>query len=57
MDTLTAIDLIEGSIECECEEEFIEAWQHLIDTGTVWQLQGSYGRGATQLIEQGVCHA
>jgi hypothetical protein len=28
----------------------------LIDTNTVWQLQGSFGRTAAHLIETGVCH-
>ena len=37
------------------EEELIEGFQHLIDTGTVWGLQGSYGRMAALLIEQGTC--
>jgi hypothetical protein len=38
------------------EEVIIEAWQMLIDTNTVWQLQGSFGRTAAHLIETGVCH-
>lgn len=38
------------------EEETIEGFQHLIDDGTVWQLQGSYGRMAKALIEAGYCH-
>lgn len=29
----------------------VEAWAHLIRTGEVWQLQGSYGRGARALID------
>ncbi len=37
------------------EEEIIEGFQHMIDDGTVWQLQGSYGRQAARLIEAGVC--
>lgn len=36
-------------------DEVIEGFQHLIDTGLVWQLQGSYGRAATALIQQGYC--
>jgi hypothetical protein len=38
------------------EEEEIELFQHLIDSGVVWQLQGSYGRQAAALIEAGYCH-
>ena len=54
MDNFTAIGVAEGFMEAESEEQMIEAWQHLVDTGLVWQLQGSFGRTATALIEQGV---
>jgi hypothetical protein len=53
LSTLDAILLIEGG-EGE-EDEIIEAWQLLIDTGLVWQLQGFYGRGAKHMIENGLC--
>lgn len=56
MDDLTAIFICEGSQDAT-EDEVIEAWQHLIDTGLVWKLQGFYGRMAHDLIEQGVCTA
>ena len=39
------------------EDTVISAWQHLIDTGAAWSLQGWYGRAARQLIMNGVCHA
>lgn len=39
------------------EEDTAEFFQYLIDTGMAWQLQGSYGRTATDLINAGVCHA
>ena len=37
------------------DEQVIEGFQHLIDTRLVWKLQGSYGRAAESLIQQGYC--
>lgn len=39
------------------EDEMIEGFQHLIDSGTAWQLQGHYGRTANALIDAGHCTA
>jgi len=36
------------------EEETIELFQHLLDTGLVNQLQGHYGRTARGLLEAGL---
>lgn len=57
MDVFDATMIAEGVDEVETQEEMIEAWQVLIDTGTCWSLQGWFGRTATQLIEQGHCKA
>jgi hypothetical protein len=57
MNAFRATGLVEGFVEAQSEEEVIEAWQWLVDTGLAWQLQGWYGRTATTLIEDGVLHA
>ena len=54
MNNFNAIGIAEGFIEPESEEQVIEAWQHLVDTGLAWEMQGSFGRMATAMIEQGV---
>ena len=55
MTTLEAIEIIEGEEEDFEEEKILVAWQHLIDTNIVWQLQGWYGRTAAALIRDGIC--
>lgn len=56
MNTQNAIMICEHEVPSDHEEER-EAWQHLIDTAIVWQLQGWYGRTATRLIDEGICNA
>jgi hypothetical protein len=56
MDIFTATMMAEGAsgYEAESLEEYLEAYQVLVDTGTVWKLQGFFGRTATDLIELGL---
>ena len=51
--TYRAVGLAEG-FEEGTEEEVIEAWQYLHDTGHAYNLQGWFGRTAQQLIQEGV---
>jgi len=51
MTGLEAIEIIEDG-EQELDE-LLEAWQFLLDTGLVWQLQGWYGRTTMELIKNG----
>ena len=57
MDNYTAVGLAEGFIEADSQDEVIEAWQYLVNTGLAWQLQGFFGRTAERLIEEGVIKA
>jgi hypothetical protein len=54
MNTFDAVMIAEGVHEAD-ETTYAEAWQHLIDTGVCWNLQGWFGRQAIRLIEEGVC--
>jgi hypothetical protein len=50
-------DFLDQIIEYESGElndkEIIEMFSEMIQDGTVWQLQGSYGRTASAFIESG----
>ncbi len=56
MDDFTAVSIAEGFCggEDASNEDRVEAWQHLVDTGLAWSLQGWFGRTAEHLIETGV---
>ena len=54
MELFEAIQIAEGDIECG-EQQWLQAWQWLIDEGHVWKLQGWYGRMAADLIENSIC--
>jgi len=53
------VQITEKIIEYESgsmtDEEAIEFFQMIIDTGIVWELQGSYGRTAKELIQGNLC--
>ena len=53
MNTFDAVGIAEGFIEAD-QDQIIEAWQHLHDTGIAYQLQGWFGRTAQQLINDGI---
>ena len=53
MDSYNAVGIAEGFVEADSEEQVLEAWQYLVDTGMAWKLQGWFGRTAQQLINQG----
>jgi hypothetical protein len=54
-------NLISSIIEYEngnlTDEETVEFFQELVDTGLAWDLQGSYGRMAEHLISTGEIQA
>jgi hypothetical protein len=51
-----AVGIAEGWLESpegvDETEALRVAWQHLIDTGACWRLQGWFGRTAQSLLEQ-----
>ena len=54
------MDVEDALMDIECggitDERYIECYQLLIDSGVVWELQGSHGRNASYLIMEGLCH-
>ena len=55
MDIVTAVMIADGGEPCDDQDRIIEAYQMLIDTGTIGHLQGSLQRTAAALLEQGFC--
>lgn len=54
MTDLEAVLVAEGVEPADFDTQ-VRAWQHLIDKGLAWKLQGWFGRTAKHLIERGVC--
>ena len=54
MSDYEATGLAEGFISAESEEQVIDAWQHLHDTGLAYKLQGWFGRNAQRLLKAGI---
>ena len=50
----TACEAVEFEPDAFSEEERLSAWQYLVDSGLVTQLQGWYGRTAAALIDAGL---
>jgi hypothetical protein len=55
------MDLLDAMIAWESgelgEDETVELFQDLVNTGMAWKLQGTYGRTAARLIEEGLVTA
>ncbi len=46
------MDFENGNLD---QQQTIDLFQQLINSGTVWHLQGCYGRMASELIRNGYC--
>lgn len=50
--TLDVVAIENGELS---HDELVEQFQQAINSGLAWRLQGSYGRTAMQMIEEGYC--
>ena len=53
MDDFRAVGLAEGWIYGD-DDDMIEAWQYLHNTGLAYKLQGWFGRTAQELLNNGI---
>jgi hypothetical protein len=54
MTPFRALSIIEGLEDAESDEQVLEVWQVLVDSGMLATLPGSLGRTARDLIEAGL---
>jgi hypothetical protein len=54
MEEFRAVMIAEGVEQARDEEEYLAAWQQLVDSGAAWKLQGFFGRTAAALIDAGL---
>jgi hypothetical protein len=57
MTPYSAAAIATGVVDAEDEEELLEAWQFLHDSGLAYQLEGAVGRQAQAMIEEGIIDA
>lgn len=48
--------LLKLALEDVSHKEMVECFQAMIDDGTAWRVEGTYGRQAVALIEARLCH-
>lgn len=54
MNNIKAIEIAQDYGEgIYSEKQFFQAWQHLVDSGLAWSLEGWFGRRAYELIQAG----
>lgn len=53
MNNLAAVEIIEGVVPADSDEQVFEAYQHIIDSGLIYHLQGSYQAAAAALAHCG----
>lgn len=57
MNPYTAVGIAEGFVRPDSDDQFLEAWQYLHDSGLAYSLQGFFARRVTELIDAGLIQA